>query len=95
MLTRLGRAHGRAGHPETATGYLDQALRAMREIGSARGEADTLVAFGDLADRAGQRDQARTRYTEAQRVLVSLGSPEDARVRERLARPISDQPDQR
>jgi tetratricopeptide (TPR) repeat protein len=91
VLTRLGRAHERAGHPETAVGYLHKALRVMQEIGSARGEADTLVALGDLASRAGHLDEARTRYAEAQRILVSLGLPEEARVRDRLAR--LDQPD--
>ena len=49
------------------------------------GEADALVALGDLAGRAGHTDEARTRYAEAQRVLVSHGSLEEARVRERLA----------
>jgi tetratricopeptide (TPR) repeat protein len=92
LLTRLGRAHEHGGHPETAVGYLHEALRVMREAGSARGEADTLVAFGDLANRAGRRDEARARYTEAQQVLVSLGSPDDARIRERLTR--LDQPGQ-
>src|SRR5580658_3876312 len=53
VLTRLGRAHEHAGNPEAAAGYLGQALRAMREIGSARGEADALTALGDLAHRAG------------------------------------------
>jgi tetratricopeptide (TPR) repeat protein len=98
VLTRLGRAHERAGHLETAAGYLDQALLTMREIGSARGEADTLLALGDLAKRSGQPDEARTRYAEAQRVLASLGSPQEAqspqeaRVRARLAG--LDRPDQ-
>jgi tetratricopeptide (TPR) repeat protein len=91
LLTRLGRANEHAGNPEAAAEYLRQALAAMREIGSARGETDALVALGDLATRGGRRDEARTRYAEAQRVLVSLGSPEEARVRERLAR--LDQPD--
>jgi tetratricopeptide (TPR) repeat protein len=92
LLTRLGRAHEHVGHLETAVGYLHEALRVTQEIDSARGEADTLVALGDLASRAGRRNEARARYTEAQRVLVSLGSPDDARVRERLAR--LDRPDQ-
>lgn len=43
------------------------------------------MALGDLAGRAGHTDEARTRYAEAQRVLVSHGSLEEARVRERLA----------
>ncbi len=57
-LTRLGRAHELAGNAETAADYLHEALRIMREIGSARGEADALVALGDLASRAGRRDEA-------------------------------------
>jgi tetratricopeptide (TPR) repeat protein len=86
VLARLGQAHERAGDIEAASGYLDRALRTMQEAGSARGEATALVALGDLASRAGRSGEARTRYTEAQRVLVSLGSPEESRVRERLAR---------
>ncbi len=85
VLTRLGQAHELAGNPQAAAGYLDQSLRAMREIGSHQGEADALVALGDLAGRAGRTGEARTRYAEAQRVLVSLGSLAEARVRERLA----------
>lgn len=86
VLIRLGRAHERAADLETASDYLDRALRTMLEAGSARGEAEALVALGDLASRAGRSAEARTRYAEAQRVFVSLGSPEEARVRERLAR---------
>jgi tetratricopeptide (TPR) repeat protein len=86
VLTRLGRAHEQAGQPEIAAGYLHRALRTMREIGSARGEAEALVSLGDLAIRAGHRDEARNRFMEAHRVLVSLGSPEEVQVRERLAR---------
>jgi tetratricopeptide (TPR) repeat protein len=85
LLTRLGLAYELAGNSRAAGEYLDQSLRAMREIGSRRGEADALVALGDLAGRAGRSDEARTRYAEAQRVLVSLGSPEEARIRDRLA----------
>jgi tetratricopeptide (TPR) repeat protein len=86
VLTRLGRAHERSGRLETAAGYLDRALRTMREIGSAQGEAEILVTLGDLAANAGDVDAARHRYTAAQRLLVSLGSPLEAEVRERLAR---------
>ena len=94
MLTRLGQAHTLAGNSAAAADYLYQSLRTMREIGSARGEADALMALGDLADRAGQPDEARTRYAEAQRVVVSLGSPspEEALIDARLAQ--FDQPGQ-
>jgi len=86
VLTRLGRAHERGGQLELAASYLDRALRAMREIGSARGEAEALLSAGDLAFHAGDPDQARSRYAEAQRLLISLGSLEEAQVRTRLAR---------
>lgn len=92
VLTMLGRAHDQGGQPEVATDYLHRALRAMREIGSAHGEAEALVSLGDLAVRAGQRDEARGHFTQAHQVLVSLGSPQAAQVRERLAR--LDQPGQ-
>jgi tetratricopeptide (TPR) repeat protein len=86
VLTRLGRAHERAGRPEPAAGYLDRALRGMREIGSVRGEAEVLLSLGDLAFQRGDRDQARTRYTETQRLLSTLGSLDQALVRARLER---------
>jgi tetratricopeptide (TPR) repeat protein len=86
VQTGLGRAHEQAGDLGKAADCLLRAVRAMREIGSARGEAEALMSLGDLAVRAGQQDEARTRYTEAQRLLVSLGSPGDDRIIERLAR---------
>jgi tetratricopeptide (TPR) repeat protein len=92
VLARLGLAYEQAGHPEIATGYLDRALRTMREIGSAGGEAEVLVSLGELAVRANHPDEARSRFMEAHQVLVSLGSPAEAQVRERLAR--LDRPDQ-
>lgn len=92
VLTRLGRAHGHCGQPTAAATYLTEALRTMREAKSARGEAETLIALGDLAASASRRDEAVTRYTEAQQVLAELGSPDDARVGERLIR--LGQPDQ-
>jgi tetratricopeptide (TPR) repeat protein len=82
----FGRAHERAGDRETATAYLLRALAVMREIGSPRGEAQALLSLGDLAVRAERHGEARERYSEARRILVSLGSPQEARVGERLAR---------
>jgi len=58
----------------------------MREIGSARGEADALTALGDLAHSAGRPGEARTRYTQAQHVLADTGSTGQSRISERLAR---------
>jgi tetratricopeptide (TPR) repeat protein len=86
VTTRLGRAHESAGQLEVAASYLDQALRAMREIGSARGEAEALLSLGDLALHAGDRDEARSRYAEAQRLLITLGPMEEAQALTRLAR---------
>jgi tetratricopeptide (TPR) repeat protein len=86
VLTRLGRAHQRAGRLEIAADYLDRALHAMREIGSVRGEAEVLLSLGDLAFDSGDPDQARARYAEAQRLVISLGSLDEARVLARLAR---------
>jgi hypothetical protein len=64
----------------------------MRETGSVRGEAEALISLGDLAIRVGREGEARDRYGEAQQVLVSLRSPQEAQVSERLAR--LGQPDQ-
>jgi tetratricopeptide (TPR) repeat protein len=47
LLIRLGRAHDLAGHPGTSADRLHEALSTMREIGSARGEADALTALAD------------------------------------------------
>jgi tetratricopeptide (TPR) repeat protein len=91
VLIRLGRAHGCAGSPGAAAGYLDQALDAMREIRSARGEADALTALGDLARSAGQFDEARSRYTQAQHALAGTGSTGQSQISELLAQ--LDQPD--
>jgi tetratricopeptide (TPR) repeat protein len=82
----LGRAHGLAGDFAAALDHLRQALPAMREIGSPRGEADALTELGSLAERAGQVGEARRWYAEAETILVRLGHPEAARMRERLAR---------
>jgi tetratricopeptide (TPR) repeat protein len=86
VTTRLGRAHEQAGRLGLAASYLDRALRAMREIGSARGEAEALLSLGDLVFRAGDLDEARSRYAEAQRLLITLGPMEEAQVLTRLAR---------
>jgi tetratricopeptide (TPR) repeat protein len=86
VLTRLGRAHERSGRLDAAAGYLNQALRAARGIGFARGEAEILVSLGDLALHKKDFEEARDRYGQAQRLLISVGSPEEARVRDRLAR---------
>jgi hypothetical protein len=90
-LRRLGYLAMVRGHPEDAAGWFGQALHHARgPFGP--GEADVLVTLGDFARRTGRLDEARTRYTEAQRVLASLGSSEEARVRERLTQ--LDQPRQ-
>jgi len=83
-LTRCGRCSSTGGG--TPSGLNSTASGFMREIGSARGEAEGLLSLGDLAFHAGDPDQARTRYAEAQRLLISLGSLDEARVRMRLAR---------
>ena len=86
VLIRLGRAHQHAGDYQAAAGYLDQALRAMQEAGSARGEAYALTALGDLAHSTGRPDEARACYTQAQHVLAGAGSTGQPRISERLAR---------
>jgi tetratricopeptide (TPR) repeat protein len=85
VQTRLGRAHELAGNLSEADDCLRQALDLLQAAGSAQGTADVLLALGDVASRAGQADKARARYTEAQRVLASLGSRKEAQVIERLA----------
>jgi tetratricopeptide (TPR) repeat protein len=86
VLTGLGRAHERCGRLEIAAGYLGQALRAMRDLGSARGEAEVLRSLGDLALHAGATNEARNWYTQAQRLMLNLGLSEEAQIRELLER---------
>ena len=85
-LTRLGRACDQAGDTAAAGDHLRQALRGMRDIGSTRGEAEALTALGDLAERGQGFEEARRLYTDAEKILVRLGHPQAAQVRERLAR---------
>ena len=86
VLIGLGRALEHAGELTAADDHLRHALRSMQEIGSSRGEAEALVALGNLAEHAGQREGARRRYADAQKILVRIGSPEAAQVREHLTR---------
>jgi hypothetical protein len=66
---------------------MQHALEIMREIGSPPGEAEILLLLGDLAERTGQPDEARRFYEDALAILTQLGSPEAARLRDRLAFP--------
>jgi len=86
VLTGLGRAHERCGRFEIAAGYLGQALRAMRDLSSARGEAEVLRSLGDLALHAGDTSDARNWYTLAHQIMLNLGSPEEAQIRDLLGR---------
>jgi tetratricopeptide (TPR) repeat protein len=85
-LIGLGRALKHAGELTAAAAELRHALSSMREIGSSPGEVEALVALGDLAEHAGQREEARRRYADAQKILVRIGSPDAAQVREHLTR---------
>jgi tetratricopeptide (TPR) repeat protein len=86
VLTRLGRAHEHTGDFAVAADQLRRALRSMRDIGSPRGEAEALAALGSLAEREGRPHDARQQYAEAEKILVRLGYPQVAQIRERLAR---------
>lgn len=86
VFTRLGQAHDQTGEFATAGEHLRRALRLMRDIGSPRGEAETLLALGQLMEHAGSPGQARHHYTDAEKILVSLASPQVAKVRESLSR---------
>jgi hypothetical protein len=57
----------------------------MRDISSPKGEADALLALGDLALRAGRPDEARDRYATARKILLAVGSPRAAEVASILA----------
>ncbi|HEX4834332.1 MAG TPA: tetratricopeptide repeat protein [Trebonia sp.] len=85
VVYRIGLAHEQAGDLPAATAFLRRGLRAMRDIGSPKGEADGLIALAGLALRAGQRGEARELLTDARRILVSAGSPRVAEVTESLA----------
>ncbi|MFB4296493.1 hypothetical protein [Actinomadura sp. NTSP31] len=72
VLVLLGRA--RAAEGRGAEELVRRGLVAMREIGSAAGEADALLVLGDLALRDGRRDEALRRYHRAREVLVDAGA---------------------
>jgi tetratricopeptide (TPR) repeat protein len=83
-LIRLGMAHEQAGELDAAGKYLRRGLHAMRDIGSSKGEADALLALGDLAVRAARAEEARSWYAAARTILVSAGSPRATEVDEIL-----------
>jgi len=86
VFTRLGEAYDRLDEFALAADNLRRALRLMRDIGSSRGEAEVLESLGRLEEHSGVPRQARRHYADAEKILVTLGSPQVARVRESLDR---------
>lgn len=58
----------------------------MRELRSPPGEAEALIALGDVAEHAGRKDEARSSYAGALMILTRLGAPRANRVRALLDR---------
>ncbi|TDB92854.1 tetratricopeptide repeat protein [Actinomadura sp. 7K534] len=75
VLVLLGRAQADGPDPAAAAASVERGLAAMREIGSAIGEADALHVLGDLAHRDGRTDDARRHYTRAREILAGTGAP--------------------
>lgn len=82
---RLGQAHDDMADFSVAARYLGNARQSMRAIGSPRGEVEALMSLGQLAEHAGQPEQAGQHYRDALTIVVSLGSPQEPLIRERLA----------
>lgn len=84
ILTRLGRAQAHDGQLDLAADNLRNALDAMRDLGSLRGQADALESLGELAERVARPAEARRRYEEALGIVTRLGARRSAQVRARL-----------
>ncbi|TDE20825.1 tetratricopeptide repeat protein [Actinomadura sp. 6K520] len=75
VLVLLGQAQAHGPDPAAAAASVERGLAAMREIGSAIGEADALHVLGDLAHRDGRTAEARGLYTRAREILAGTGAP--------------------
>ncbi|MFJ6216773.1 ATP-binding protein [Streptomyces sp. NPDC092296] len=82
----LGRALLCLGRYDAAEAHLDQAHAELRRMTAGREVAKALETLGELAERRGQPELARTRYEEAALLYGELGAPGAAAARARLDR---------
>ena len=73
-LVLLGQAQARGPDPAAAARTVRRGLAAMREIGSAIGEADALHVLADLALADGRTADARRLYSRAREILAGTGA---------------------
>ena len=65
ILNNLGLTYDRAGRPDQAKGYYEQALAIHRELGDRAGEARALNNLGGLAETYGRYTDALKLYQQA------------------------------
>ncbi|MGI5213845.1 NB-ARC domain-containing protein [Plantactinospora sp. CA-290183] len=80
----LGRALADSGKPEQGATTLHQALTEMTRLGSPRGRAQALHAFGDLATHTSHHAEAIDHLTQAHQIYTALGDAEAAEVEDQL-----------
>jgi tetratricopeptide (TPR) repeat protein len=73
VLHNLARLRMRESNREAARALYEGALRHRRAAGDARGEAETLISLGALAQELGESARARQFYLESLQVARSLG----------------------
>ncbi|MBB5854193.1 tetratricopeptide repeat protein [Amycolatopsis umgeniensis] len=80
----LGRALTVTGDFPAARAELEPARATMKASGSRFEVARTLLAFGEIAEADGDREEARLLYDQALPIFVGLGRPEADALRTRL-----------
>ncbi|WP_433337506.1 ATP-binding protein [Spirillospora sp. CA-294931] len=75
VLVLLSRARTQEGELAAAADLATRGLERMREIGSATGEADALIALSELDALAGRQEDADQRRARARQILAGMGTP--------------------
>jgi len=86
ILHNMAIVHHARGRDSQALELFRQDLAICRQLGDRHGEGQTLRNMGILAEKTGDLATARKRWEEALAALEGLGVPEEAQVREWLAR---------
>jgi tetratricopeptide (TPR) repeat protein len=79
VVRHLGFAEMAAGRLEGARELLEESVRLCRELGFAPGVAAGVLALGELAARAGDRDRALALLDEATAIAAGAGAQEIVR----------------
>ena len=84
MLTALAVLH-RVRQCDKAINYARRALEIHRDTGHRLGEAQTLLALGQVLNDTGQTDTALANWRMALAIFTAIGTPEVEDVRTLLA----------